>query len=143
MPARANVSVHPATAFSHWDDRPEHRRAGEGHLRRAVSAGSTSNSRRRRSRPRPARRSTTLPFLTEASRAELRALNIYTVEALAAIDGQELKNLGHGGRDMKNKAARVHRGEQERNAPQPPDSQAELEALQGPQRSCSRRISQR
>ena len=27
------------------------------------------------------------PFLTEARRAELRALNIYTVEALAAIDG--------------------------------------------------------
>src|SRR5262245_35924887 len=30
------------------------------------------------------------PFLTEARRAELRALNIYTIEALANIDGQEL-----------------------------------------------------
>ena len=44
------------------------------------------------------------PFLTEGRRAELRALNIYTVEALAAVDGQELKNLGNGGRDLKNKA---------------------------------------
>ena len=44
------------------------------------------------------------PFLTEARRAEMRAQNIYTVEALAAIDGQELKNLGQGGRDLKNAA---------------------------------------
>ena len=44
------------------------------------------------------------PFLTEARRAELRALNVYTVEALAAVDGQELKNLGLGGREAKNAA---------------------------------------
>ena len=44
------------------------------------------------------------PFLTEARRAELRAQNVYTVEQLAAIDGQELKNLGPGGRDYKNNA---------------------------------------
>ena len=43
-------------------------------------------------------------FLTEGKRAELRALNVYTMEALAAIDGQELKNLGPGGREWKNKA---------------------------------------
>jgi hypothetical protein len=43
-------------------------------------------------------------FLTEARKAEMRALNIYTVEQLAAIDGQELKNLGMGGRDLKNSA---------------------------------------
>ena len=43
-------------------------------------------------------------FLTEARRAELRAQNIYTIEALAAIDGLELKNLGMDGRDLKNKA---------------------------------------
>jgi hypothetical protein len=45
-----------------------------------------------------------LQFLTEGKKAELRALNIYTCEALAAIDGAELKNLGHGGREMKNAA---------------------------------------
>ena len=44
------------------------------------------------------------PFLTAARRAELRAQNVYTVEQLAAIDGQELKNLGPGGREYKNDA---------------------------------------
>jgi len=43
-------------------------------------------------------------FLTEAKRAEFRAQNIYTVEQLAAIEGQELKNLGPGGREFKNSA---------------------------------------
>lgn len=45
-----------------------------------------------------------LPFLTQAKRSELRALSIYTAEALAALDGNELKNLGQGGRDLKNQA---------------------------------------
>jgi hypothetical protein len=67
------------------------------------------------------------PFLTEARRAELRALNIYTVEALATVDGQELKNLGQGGRDMKN-AAMEFMEEGRRNAPNAQMS-AELEAL--------------
>ena len=44
------------------------------------------------------------PFLTEARRAELRALNIYTVEMLAELEGQPLKNLGIHGRDLKNQA---------------------------------------
>src|SRR5690606_35928286 len=35
-----------------------------------------------------------LPFLTEARRAELRALKVYTAEALASIDGKNLSNLG-------------------------------------------------
>lgn len=43
-------------------------------------------------------------FLTEARRAEMRALNIYTLEQLAEVDGQPLKNLGPFGRDLKNKA---------------------------------------
>lgn len=45
-----------------------------------------------------------LPFLTQAKRAELKALSIYTAEALAALDGQPLRNLGQGGRDLKNQA---------------------------------------
>jgi hypothetical protein len=45
-----------------------------------------------------------LKTLTEARRAELRAQNVYTVEQLAAMDGQELKNLGSNGREMKNQA---------------------------------------
>src|SRR5262249_23190329 len=36
---------------------------------------------------------TEMPTLSEGRRAELRALNIYTVEQLAGVDGQELKNL--------------------------------------------------
>ena len=45
-----------------------------------------------------------LPFLTEAKRAELRALKVYTAEALASLDGKNLTNLGGQGREMKNQA---------------------------------------
>lgn len=44
------------------------------------------------------------PFLTEAKRRELKALSIHTVEALAGLDGNPLKQLGMGGRELKNKA---------------------------------------
>lgn len=44
------------------------------------------------------------PFLTEGKRQELRALHVNTVEALATIDGQPLKALGPGGRELKNQA---------------------------------------
>jgi hypothetical protein len=47
---------------------------------------------------------THIPFLTEGQRATLRALNVYTAEQLAGIEGAELKNLGQGGRELKNKA---------------------------------------
>ena len=43
-------------------------------------------------------------FLSEARRAELRAQNVYTLECLADIEGAELKNLGLGGRELKNQA---------------------------------------
>lgn len=45
-----------------------------------------------------------LPFLTQAKRSELKALSIYTAEALASLDGQNLKNLGMGGRELRNQA---------------------------------------
>ncbi|MCK4207195.1 hypothetical protein J3U99_20720 [Brucella pituitosa] len=45
-----------------------------------------------------------LPFLTEAKRMELKALKIYTAEQLAWLDGQNLKNLGQGGRSLKDQA---------------------------------------
>jgi hypothetical protein len=67
------------------------------------------------------------PFLTEARRSELRALNIYTVEALATLDGLELKNLGMGGRDLKN-AAMAYIEETKATAPSK-QLVAELEAL--------------
>ncbi|XUM19753.1 hypothetical protein ACRAVF_18990 [Bradyrhizobium oligotrophicum S58] len=45
-----------------------------------------------------------LPFLSESKRRELKALNISTAEALAAVDGNNLKMLGMGGRELKNQA---------------------------------------
>lgn len=45
-----------------------------------------------------------LPFLSEGKRAELRALKVYTAEALASLDGKNLKALGDLGREMKNQA---------------------------------------
>jgi hypothetical protein len=67
------------------------------------------------------------PFLTEGKRAELRAQNVYTVEALAAIEGLELKNLGTGGRELKN-AAEAYIEEGKQAAPNLQIA-AELEAL--------------
>lgn len=46
-----------------------------------------------------------LAFLTAARRSELKALNILTAEALAALDGNELKALGMNGRSLKDQAA--------------------------------------
>lgn len=45
-----------------------------------------------------------LPFLTQGKRLELKALNIYTAEQLAGLDGQPLKQLGMSGRDLKDQA---------------------------------------
>ena len=46
-----------------------------------------------------------LPFLTEARRAELRAVRVYTAEALADLDGKNLSALGADGRMLKDQAA--------------------------------------
>lgn len=45
-----------------------------------------------------------LPFLTQAKRYELKALSVYTAEALASLDGKNLKALGIGGRELKEQA---------------------------------------
>lgn len=58
-----------------------------------------------------------LPFLTTGKRLELKALNIHTAEALAALDGNNLKMLGMNGRAFKDQAqdfidnAAAHAGE--------------------------------
>lgn len=44
------------------------------------------------------------PFLTDARRSELKALSVFTVESLAALEGQNLKNIGQGGRELKAQA---------------------------------------
>ena len=45
-----------------------------------------------------------LPFLTEARRAELRALHIHTADALAQLEGANLSRLGMFGRELKEQA---------------------------------------
>lgn len=45
-----------------------------------------------------------LPFITQGKRFELKALNVHTAEALASLDGTPLKQLGIGGRELKNQA---------------------------------------
>lgn len=47
---------------------------------------------------------TELPFLTAAKRAELNAMNVFTADALAELDGANLTRLGMGAREMKNQA---------------------------------------
>ena len=103
FPGSRNVSVFPATSFSHW---AEDFQTGE---QTPVTYAERFSRQYQQFKAQSAQtKSGTplahVPFLTEARRAELRALNIYTLEALAHVDGQELKNLGHGGRDLKNKA---------------------------------------
>ena len=98
-----NTVVSRATAVSHWTEDPE---TGE---QVAVTYAERFSRQYRQFKEHgiQTKSGTPLdqaPFLTASRRAELRALNIYTVEALAAIDGQELKNIGQGGRELKNKA---------------------------------------
>ncbi len=126
FPGSRNMSVFPATAFSHWSENFE---TGE---QTAVTYAERFRRQYQQFKAQTAQTKTGtplahVPFLTEARRAELRALNIYTLEALAHVDGQELKNLGHGGRDLKNKA-QEYIAESKSNAPNLAMA-AELEAL--------------
>jgi hypothetical protein len=103
-PGSRNTTIQPATAVSHWVTDPT--TGGQTKLTYA------ERFRRQYRQFKEMQHQTIagtpldyLPFLTEARRAELRALNVFTAEQLAAVDGQELKNLGPGGRDMKNRTA--------------------------------------
>lgn len=120
-----NVGVYPATAFCRWVIEQNGEQVKQSYAERfprqyqqfkAMTAQTKAGT--------PLEH---VPFLTEARRAEFRALNIYTVEALAAVDGLELKNLGPGGREMKNKAIEFIE-ESKLNAPNT-QLAAELEAL--------------
>jgi len=103
FPGRRDWQPFPATAFSHWTTD-----LNTGGQRKVTYAERFPRQYRQFKEQAVQTKSGTplthAPFLTEARRAELRALNIYTVEALAQLDGQELKNLGAGGRDLKNAA---------------------------------------
>ena len=123
---RTGSPVFPANAVSHWDVNPH-----TGGQRKVTYAERFARQYQQfKSQSAQTMSGTPLthaPFLTEARRAELRAQNLYTVEQLALIDGQELKNLGPGGRDMKNRA-QEYIAEAKRGAPSALMA-VELEAL--------------
>lgn len=103
FPGTKNWGAYPATAMSHWGLDPE---TGE---QVPVTYAERFRRQYQQFKNHATQTKTGTPlqyaaFLTEGRRAELRAQNIYTVEALAGIDGQPLKNLGQGGREMKNAA---------------------------------------
>ena len=121
-----NMSTFPAISVSHWSIDPE---SGE-QVPVTYAERFPRQFRQFKEQTHQTKAGTPLqyvPFLTEGKRAELRALNIYTVEALSVIDGQELKNLGQFGRDLKNKAQEFI-NDSKVNAPNM-ELQAELEAL--------------
>lgn len=124
---KRDSSVQPATSVSHWATDPE-----TGEQRQITYAERFSRQYRQFKEHSVQTKSGTplnyAPFLTEARRAELRALNLYTVEALATIEGNELKNLGLGGRDLKNQAM-AYIDEAKRGAPNT-QMLARLEALE-------------
>jgi hypothetical protein len=102
-PASRNWSAHLATDFSHWGTDHE---TGDPvkvtyaeRFRRQYQQFKQHSTQTKSGTPL-----TYAMFLTEARRSELKAQNIYTIEALASIDGQPLKNLGQNGREMKNAA---------------------------------------
>jgi hypothetical protein len=98
-----DTSVFPSHAYSHWEIDEE-----SGEQRQLTYAERFPKQFMQFKEKQQQTKSGTpldyVHFLTDAKRAELRAFNIYTIEALAEIDGQPLKNLGLGGREWKNKA---------------------------------------
>jgi hypothetical protein len=126
-PGSRDFKVFPANAFSHWQTHPH-----TGEQTKVTYAERFVHQYQQFKRHAAQTKSGTpldyVPFLSEGKRAELRAQNIYTIEALAAIDGQELKNLGLGGRDLKNAAAEYIADTKANIAPNM-QLQAELEQL--------------
>ena len=126
VPGSRNWTPYPAAAHSHWENNPF---SGEQTSRTYIERFPRQYAQFK-AQLQQTKTGTPLdhaPFLSEGKRAELRAQNIYTVEQLAAIDGQELKNLGPNGRDQKNRADEYLAASRE-NAPAT-QLQAELEAL--------------
>ena len=125
-PGSRDVKVFPSTAFARWVDDPY-----TGEQKKQTYAERFSHQYRQFKAQAAQTKSGTpldfVPFLTDGRKAELRAQNVYTVEQLAAIEGAELKNLGPGGREMKNKATEFI--EESRQSAPNLQMLAELEAL--------------
>ena len=125
-PGMKDWKVFPAHFFSHWITDPF--TGGQ----RQVTYSERFKHQYRQFREHAAQTKVGTPldyakFLTDARRAELRAVNVYTVEALAAVDGAELKNLGIGGRDLKNQA--IAYLEETKSGASTKQIEVELEAL--------------
>ena len=126
VPGSRNWTPYPAAAHSHWEVNPF---TGEQTSRTYIERFPRQYAQFK-AQMQQTKTGTPLdhaPFLSEGKRAELRAQNIYTVEQLAIIDGQELKNLGPHGRDFKNQAT-DYIEQSKSNAPNTQLAQ-ELEAL--------------
>lgn len=97
------VAVYPAHDFAEWTENPE---TGE---REQITYAMKYNAQYRAFKDGGVQLTTGTPlealtFVNAGKRLELKALGVHTVEALASIDGQPLKQLGMGGRDLKNQA---------------------------------------
>jgi hypothetical protein len=102
-PGSHDIKVFPANTFARWVGTP----FGGGQVKQSYAERFSHQYRQFKAHVAQTKSGTPLdhaPFLSEARRAELKAQNVYTVEALADIEGNELKNLGPGGREMKNQA---------------------------------------
>jgi len=107
-PGSPDIKVFPANTFARWVDAPYGGVSGQyGQIKQTYAERFSHQYRQFKAHVAQTKSGTPLehaPFLSEARRAELKAQNVYTVEALADIEGNELKNLGPGGREMKNQA---------------------------------------
>ena len=101
-PGSRNIGVYPALAFARWVIDQSGEQVSQTYAERFPRQYQQFKAHALQTKSGTPLQQ--VPFLTEARRAEMRALNVYTVEQLAATDGTELKNLGPGGRDLKNKA---------------------------------------
>lgn len=99
---RNTVKVFPAHSQHRWTVNEE----GEQEIQTYAQRWSSQYQRfkERRDQIQEGTPLSELPFLTEGKRAELKALSILTAETLAALDGQRLKSIGPGGRELKNQA---------------------------------------
>lgn len=125
-PGSRDVKIFPSTAFCQWVEDP----LTQQQYKQSYAERFSHQYRQFKAQGVQTKTGTPLDyalFLTDARRAELRAQNVYTVETLAAIEGNELKNLGPGGREMKNKAIEYIE-EAKQSAPNK-QMAAELEAL--------------
>ena len=126
-PGSPDVKYFPANSFARWVGD----QYGRGQVKQSYAERFSLQYQQFKAHVAQTKSGTPLehaPFLSEARRAELKAQNVYTVEALADIEGSELKNLGPGGRDMKNQAV-AYIAESRLVAAPTKQMLAELEAL--------------